>query len=181
VTGVALREALVDEQLIADRERLGLDGRDEVWAGVYVMVPPARQPHQRTTRLLAQALVALGLAEVDLDVGVGHADDYRVPDVAVYDADQLDEQQLYVGRAKLVVEVVSPSENPHAKLAFYTERADEFLIVHPDRLELFTGGQPVDAVDGWLIGRTMAVRLEADGTLLVGRPDRSTVERITRP
>ncbi len=36
----------VPEAMLAERCRLGLDGRDEVWNGVLHMVPPPGGPHQ---------------------------------------------------------------------------------------------------------------------------------------
>ena len=183
---MALRAALVDDRLIADRERLGIDRWDESWAGVYVMNPPPRQPHQRAARRIAAALEALGLAEVDTAVGVGDAQDYRVPDVVVYRSGQLDRESLYLGAALLVVEVVSPGESPHAKLAFFAKHADEVLLVEADRLELFTGdghGQlhAVEPRDGWLIGRHVAARLDPSGHLVIALPDRVVLERVSWP
>jgi hypothetical protein len=37
----------VPEAMLAERRRLELDGRDEVWNGVLHMVPPSGGPHQR--------------------------------------------------------------------------------------------------------------------------------------
>jgi Uma2 family endonuclease len=185
---MALREALVDERLIADRERLGIDRWDECWSGVYVMTPPPRQPHQRAARRIAGALEALGLGEVDTAIGVGDAGDYRVPDVVVYDAPALDQDALYLRSALLVVEVISPGEDPHAKLGFYEAHADEVLLCLADRVELlgrdrldrFGRAGRTDPVEGWLVGRHVAVRLDT-GRLFLADPDRTQVETIDWP
>ncbi|MHB1583466.1 MAG: hypothetical protein ACYCU7_07800 [Acidimicrobiales bacterium] len=46
----------VDERMLAERHRLGLDRHDEMWDGVLHVVPPASSRHQQ---LEAQLLVAL--------------------------------------------------------------------------------------------------------------------------
>jgi len=183
---MALREALVDELLIAEREHLGLDRWDECWSGVYVMSPPPRQPHQRAARRLADALETLRLAEeVDTAVGVGDARDYRVPDVVVYRSQALDDEGLYVRTALVVVEVLSPGEEPYAKLAFYEAHAVDVLLCAPDRVEIFSPGdagslRTVEPVDGWLVGRHIAVRFEP-GRLAIATGDRSIVEHVDWP
>jgi Uma2 family endonuclease len=181
---MALREALVDEQLILDRERLGIDRWDECWSGVYVMSPPPRQPHQRATRRLAEAFEALGLAEVDTAVGVGDARDYRVPDVVVYEAHALDDEALFLRSALVVVEVVSPTEDPHAKLRFYEDHVEEVLLGLRDRIELFSrdseGLRQVEPTGGWLIGEHVAAHLDTAG-LLLALPDRSQIQFVAWP
>ena len=37
----------VPEQMLAERRRLGLDGRDEMWDGVVHLLPPASERHQQ--------------------------------------------------------------------------------------------------------------------------------------
>ncbi len=56
--------------------------------------------------------------------------DYRVPDGGLHRAGAAG---VWLPTAALVVEVVSPSDETYAKLAFYARhRVDEVLIVDPD-------------------------------------------------
>ena len=130
------------EAVLAERRRLGLDGRDEMWDGVLHVVPPASTAHQELGGELFVVLRALarraGLRSF-YETGLFRtADDYRIPD------------QLYcpsgavrphgVNGAELVVEIRSPGDETYAKLDFYAATGvREVLVVHPDaaRVELF--------------------------------------------
>src|SRR5215203_7033530 len=82
----------VRRELISRRKRLGQDRKDEVWDGVYVLMPDPSQNHQRIVKQLVKALDAV----VDME-GRGEAlpgtnvsdrrddwdENYRVPDVVV--------------------------------------------------------------------------------------------------
>ena len=75
-------------ELIAERERLGLDRRDEVWEGVLHMVPPPGHAHgllaTRLTRLLGPYADEAAL-ELTGGVGIGSGEtNYRVPDLAFH-------------------------------------------------------------------------------------------------
>ncbi len=118
------------EALLQRRRRMGADRRDEVWEGVLHMTPAA---HDRHARLQAQVLhlltpygAAAGLTVLG-EFNLGEPDDYRVPDGGLRRAGP---GALYNPTAALVVEIVSPSDESWAKLAFYGAReVDEVLIV----------------------------------------------------
>ncbi len=125
------------QRLLEHRERLGLDGYDEVWEGVYHMAPMARQRHgwlqSQLDRVLGPyadraGLVGTGPFNLGDDEG-----DFRVPDLGYLR--ELDPDLLYVPTAAVVVEVRSPGDESFEKLAFYAaHRVEEVLVVDPDEL-----------------------------------------------
>ena len=132
----------VTERLIDDRRRLGIDKRDECWAGEWHLVNPPKRWHghlnSRLHRVLAALAEARGLDAYMSEAGVfGAADDWRVHD-QVY-ARPEDGRDLGFVSAELVVEVRSPGDDSYRKLGFYAARGvSEVLIVHEDRrVELF--------------------------------------------
>ncbi|MGH9074989.1 MAG: Uma2 family endonuclease [Acidimicrobiales bacterium] len=123
------------QQLIERRKRLGLDGYDEVWEGVYHMAPMARFRHGRLqvqlARLLGPHSDAAGLVDSGpFNLGDG-PESFRVPDLG-YHRQGLDPEALYVATAAMVVEVVSPDDETYDKLAFYAAHGvDEVVVVEP--------------------------------------------------
>jgi Uma2 family endonuclease len=130
------------ESLLAERRRLGLDGRDEMWEGVLHMVPPASGPHQRMgtalLRILTGPAEAQGLV-TSYETGLFRAaGDYRVPDQVYSRPDQLSDRG--VEGAELVVEIRSPDDETYEKLPWYAAvSVREVLVLHPQerRVELF--------------------------------------------
>lgn len=130
------------EAVLAERRRLGLDGRDEMWDGVLHVVPPAGGRHQRLGSRLLLLLTpradAAGLV-MSYETGLFRADDdYRVPDLLVCSAQAASERGAE--GAELVVEIRSPGDETYAKLPFYAAvGVREVLVVHPDTagVELF--------------------------------------------
>lgn len=124
----------VIEELIAERERLGLDRRDEVWEGVLHMIPPPSVRHEvlaaRLVRVLGPLADGAGLSLTG-PIGIGTPPhDYRVPDLTALRAGY--EPQWNV-TAALVVEILSPGDKSREKLPFYAaHHVDEVLIVDPD-------------------------------------------------
>lgn len=121
------------EALLERRRQLGLDHRDEVWEGVYRMMPPPTHNHGLLVIQLACLLrpcadsAGLGLTN---GVAIGEPDvNYRTPDLALHRADAA---PMWHPTAALAVEVVSPSDESLAKLPFYAAHdVDEVLIVDP--------------------------------------------------
>ena len=122
-------------ELIAERERLGLDRRDEVWEGVLYMMPPPSHGHgllvARLARLLGPYADEAALLELTGGVGIGAGEeDYRVPDLTVLRPGY---EPQWNTTAALVVEILSPGDKSREKLAFYAaHRVHEVLIVDPD-------------------------------------------------
>ena len=127
----------VDPQLLADRARVGLDRRDEMWDGELHMVPPPTHGHQL---LGSRFLRVLGPLADDRDLQLTYetgvfrtSDDYRVPDLAAYGHDSVADRG--VERADLVIEIRSPGDESMAKIPWYLARGcREVLIVDRDTL-----------------------------------------------
>jgi Uma2 family endonuclease len=166
------------QAMLAERRRLGLDGRDEMWDGVLHIVPPAGGPHQR---LGTRFVMTVGpLAErrrlvPHVETGLFRtSDDYRVPDQLYCRPDHLSDRG--VEGAELVVEIRSDRDEPYDKIPWYAQMGvKEMLVVHPHdrRVELFRalGGQLVPVqpgADGDLVSEVLAVTLRTvDGKLEV--------------
>ena len=121
--------------MLAERCRLGLDGRDEVWNGVLHIVPPARGPHQRLGSELLQVLALPGKRRglvASYETGLFRtADDYRVPD-QLYCRPEHESERGAEG-AELVVEIRSKGDETYEKIDFYAGLGvREMLIVHPE-------------------------------------------------
>jgi Uma2 family endonuclease len=135
---------VVTDDLLAHRRRLGIDRRDECWAGEWHIVNPPKIWHNRVQRDLLVALIpraeALGLEPFG-ECGVfGAADDFRVPDLVFVRPEDVYGDGEGWTRAELVVEVRSPGDDSYEKLPFYAERVREVLILHRDRTpELYRG------------------------------------------
>lgn len=121
------------EALIEKRRRLGLDGHDEVWEGVYVMAPHAHSDHGIVEESLRVALFprakAAGLIPGS-SFNVGEPDDFRVPDGGYH---RERPGTLYVPTAAAVLEVLSPDDETFTKFDFYARHGiDELLVADPD-------------------------------------------------
>ena len=120
------------EELLERRRRMGADRRDEVWAGVYHMVPSPDTAHSligsRLVVLLDAPARAAGL-RVSLAFNMGVKDDFRVPDLGVHRGTP---SGVWVPTAAIAVEILSPKDETWEKLPFYAEHeVDELLIVDP--------------------------------------------------
>ena len=167
---------ILDEDLVRDlrrrRKESGADRWDEVWDGVYVMAAMPNDQHQgivgrlTTFLTLAVELSGLGLVRPGVNVSTERVHwkrNYRCPDLVVY----LNENRAencgthWFGGPDLAVEIVSPGEDPHAKLDFYAKVGTrELLIVNRDPwlLELFR------LAEGKLLSVGLS-RLAADASL----------------
>jgi Uma2 family endonuclease len=120
------------QELLERRRRTGADRHDEVWEGVYHMIPSANIVHSLVAQQLAVLLDAPARANglvVGLEFNLGTKNNYRVPDLGVHSEPQLG---IRVPTAAIVVEILSPEDETWEKLPFYAEhRVDELLIVDP--------------------------------------------------
>jgi Uma2 family endonuclease len=119
-------------ELLEQRRRTGADRHDEVWEGVYHMIPVAGIAHSLLAAqlpiLLDAPARAAGLV-VSAEFNLGTKDDYRVPDLGVHREPQL---AIRVPTAAIAVEILSPEDDTWEKLPFYAQReVDELLIVDP--------------------------------------------------
>lgn len=120
------------EELVEHRRRIGADRHDEVWAGVYHMVPAASAAHsfltQQVSVLLDEPARAAGL-RVSMEFNLGIKDDFRVPDLGVHREPC---SGVWIPTAAIVVEILSPEDETWEKLPFYAEHGvEELLIVDP--------------------------------------------------
>ncbi len=148
---VLITDPVYEEKIRAELENAVEKRRDEVWDGVLVVPPLANNEHQFLVTRLALALWgAVDLAAGDQvlagcnvsDRETGWTENYREPDVAVYlranPAKDCDTH--WCGGPDLLVEVVSPGEDPRQKLGFYARvNTREVLVVDrsPWSLELY--------------------------------------------
>lgn len=148
----------VDERLLEDRRRRGVDRWDEMWGGVLHMVPPPSGRHQDVARDLFLALAPLAKARGLVpwyETGLfrpGVNDDYRIPD-QTYTRREVVTDRGVDGPADLVVEIRSPNDETDQKLPWYAELGvREVLVLDPTTLavELHRDGRPVapDAAGG---------------------------------
>jgi Uma2 family endonuclease len=158
---VVMYEAPPDvEAMLAERRRLGLDVRDEMWDGVLHMVPPPGDAHGEFTIEFAFVVGPIakrrGLVP-RMETGLFRtADDYRVPDQLYRRPDQRSDRGAE--GAELVVEVRSPRDETYEKIDFYSGRGvREMIVAHPmeRRVELFRA----------VGGRLMPVQPGPDGAL----------------
>lgn len=146
---------VLDEQFAArvkaERAATGLDQRDEVWEGVYVMAPIANNEHLDLQGLLVWALRnAFGPGGAQRVAPGGNVSDreddwthnYRIPDVILVlpGSAARDCGTHWCGGPDLCVEVASPGDRSRDKLAFYAGvGVRELLLVDRDpwQLELY--------------------------------------------
>jgi len=177
----------VDERMLAERRRLGLDRQDEMWEGVLHMVPPSSTRHGRMQAALIIQLRAL-VDQLGLVIGVATGvfaadDDYRVPDAVVYRPSAASERGIE-GAPLLVVEIRSPGDESDAKVPWYLGRgAGSVVVVDRDTfsVDVFTADGRVElGADGLTAVPGLGVRLgpAADGDALLVEAD-GGVRRIT--
>jgi Uma2 family endonuclease len=122
----------VDERMLAERERLGLDRRDEMWEGVLHMVPQPSGRHQVMGTALARYLfdpAARRGCEVATEIGVYAADrDYRVPDVAVFPQTSRSDRGVD-GPLLVAIEILSPGDESYDKVPWYQARGAGSVVI----------------------------------------------------
>ena len=176
------------EQLLAERRRLGLDRRDEMWEGELHMVSPPEFRHQRRASRLLRTLGPVadeaGL-EVVHETGLYESDEsWRVPDLVVVRSEHVTRRGVEHG-AVLVIEIRSPGDETSAKIPFYARfGVEELLVVDRDTaavelLRLDNGAlRPVDvAGDGWFTCSLGVGFREAAGNVLEVRLPDGTIGR----
>jgi Uma2 family endonuclease len=169
----------VDQRLLDERRRLGIDRWDEMWEGVLHMVPAPSGPHQRLSARLFLALSPLATAAglvPHFETGLyrpGADIDYRIPDL-LFAHPRLATERGVDGGAELVVEIRSPGDESYAKLDWYAGLGvAEILVVDPTTLavELFrgtaAGATPVAAdAEGRVASEVLGATLATTGQAL---------------
>jgi Uma2 family endonuclease len=118
------------EELLERRRHMGADRRDEVWEGVYHMVPGPNADHAVVAQQLAVLLDGPARAArfvVSAEFNLGAQDDFRVPDLGVH---RQRPRGTWIPTAAIVVEILSPEDETWEKLSFYARHGvDELLVV----------------------------------------------------
>ena len=146
-------------RIIRRRRSLGLDRKDEVWNGRYIVMPDPDNVHQDLVGALLTVLrIVISWAKLGNAYPGGNISDredkwtanYRVPDVTVFLNDNPAENRNthWLGGPDLAVEIVSDNDKSRKKLDFYANVGTrELLIVDRDpwQIELFrlTNGELV--------------------------------------
>jgi Uma2 family endonuclease len=120
-------------ELFEHRRRTGADRFDEVWEGVYHMVPGPSHAHARVEAHLLALLrppATAAALEVTGQFNLGESEhDFRVPDGGLH---RPGASGMWHPTAALVIEIVSPGDESRQKLPFYANHAvDEVLMVDP--------------------------------------------------
>jgi Uma2 family endonuclease len=137
--------------LLAQRQEAGSDRWDEVWKGVYILMPLPNDEYQDIVGELLYVLKAvvqrkgLGLVRPGVNVSDRIQDwesNYRCPDVVVFlnDTKAENHDTFWYGGPDFAVEVVSPHDRSHEKFAFYASVGTRELLLidrEPWSLELF--------------------------------------------
>jgi Uma2 family endonuclease len=146
-----ISDPAVTKRLIRQRRLRGLDHKDEVWEGVYVMAPAPNDEHQGFEGIICTALTISvlfpGLGLVRSGVAVSDRDEdwtknYRVPDVSVFmnDTTAICKDSYWLGGPDFAVEILSPHDRSRKKMKFYAKIGmKELLLVDRKKwaLELY--------------------------------------------
>ena len=138
-------------RIVQRRRRLGLDRKDEVWNGKYIIMPDPDNVHQEFVAelifILTLVIKRAGLGNVYAGGNISDREDkwtsnYRVPDVTVFlnGNPAEDRDTHWFGGPDLAIEIVSDNDKSRKKLDFYASVGTrELLIVDRDpwQLELF--------------------------------------------
>jgi hypothetical protein len=145
---VRIHDPLLCHAYIRQRQQCGIDDRDEVWDGVYVVPPLANNPHQalvldfcvvlrHVVRMPDKGQVLPGANVSDRREDWHH--NFRAPDVVVVlkDGKAEDCGTHWLGGPDFLVEIESPGDDTEEKTPFYGQLVvRELLIVHRDTREL---------------------------------------------
>jgi Uma2 family endonuclease len=138
-------------RIIRRRRRLGLDRKDEVWNGRYIVMPDPDNVHQDLIGgLLTVLRIVISWAKLGNAYPGGNISDrddkwttnYRVPDVTVFLNDNPAENRHthWFGGPDMAVEIVSDNDKSRKKLDFYASVGTRELLVvdrDPWQVELF--------------------------------------------
>lgn len=151
MSGVLVLDPRLADEILAARAEQPLSQYDECWEGMTVVPPAPNNQHYQMQMRLAEACSAV----IDWDAGdkavpggnvtdrdKGWMTNFRIPDVIVHLAGgrAIDRGPYWLGGPDLVMEVISPGEDPQAKFDFYAAvGCREVLILERDpwALELY--------------------------------------------
>ncbi len=178
-------DSRVAEEVIAKRRSLGHDILDEIWDGVWHILPPHTVEHQRVVGDVLFALMTavegagLGLVIHQLNVAdpVKGMDDLRIPDVSVVlkTGHALVLEPYIAGGPDFLVEVRSPNDETNEKLPWYAmQGVREALVIDQDTkgLELYRlhGGALVRVASSPGVVESQVVPLRFEQVQRQGKP-----------
>jgi Uma2 family endonuclease len=141
---IVVQDRLAAANILRQRRASGNDRWDEVWDGVYILMPNPNIEHQDIATGLSTVLrvvvdwARLGKTYHRVNVSDRHDDwtqNYRCPDVAVYlnGNTAVDKGAFWYGGPDLAVEIISPDDRSREKLDFYARvGVRELLLVDRD-------------------------------------------------
>jgi Uma2 family endonuclease len=144
-------DPFVERDLIAERKAKGLDRYDEVWEGMYVIMPSPDNEHQDLILELSVIGVAAikrpGLGDALPGCNVSDRDEdwrenYREPDFAIFlkGTQARNRGTYWLGGPDFGVEIRSPNDRTYEKFDFYAQvGTGELLVIgrNPWKLELY--------------------------------------------
>ena len=163
--------------VLAWRERRGLNKWDEMWDGVLHMPPMPNYDHQDLEvdlqtflkTLWAKPIRAKVLHQVNLASIGGWPDDFRIPDLVLLKRSRLhiNRGEYLEGAPDVAIEIESPGDETREKFSFYAELGvPELWVIDRDtkdpEIYLLRGGRyrkqrPV--AGGWVRSPTTGVEL----------------------
>lgn len=148
VSAVHILDVELAREFVRSRQEREQDLFDEVWEGVYVVPPLARNSHQDLVSALTSILFhvvnlekrgrVLAGANVS-DRQAGWERNYRDPDIVVVlnNSRAVDCETHWMGGPDFLVEVQSPNDETEEKILFYSQlQVRELLIVQRDARRL---------------------------------------------
>jgi Uma2 family endonuclease len=151
IVNMFITDPAVSKKIIRQRRLRGIDQKDEVWEGVYVLAPPPNDEHQDITDTIVYALQTsiryAGLGLVRSGVGITDRDEgwtknFRVPDISVFlnGTTAINQKSHWFGGPDFAVEVISDHDRSREKFDFYAKvGVKELLLVDrkPWAVELY--------------------------------------------
>jgi Uma2 family endonuclease len=190
----------LEKRLKAERKATGADRYDEVWEGVYRIMPLAGDEHQYIVTGLSTVFTVTiqwpGLGQVRSGVNVSDRSknwkyNYRIPDVAVFlkGTKARNCETHWVGGPDFAVEIASPGDDTREKLPFYgAVGTRELLLIDRDpwalelhRLhegQLVRQGTSQEATGEWLVSTVLPLRFRLVADADAGGDGRSSRPRI---
>ncbi|MBW3539437.1 MAG: Uma2 family endonuclease [Planctomycetes bacterium] len=177
---LVVSDAYLRQDLIAERRASGNDRYDEVWEGVYVVMPLPDVEHQYiVTRSCTIFDLVVGVPEqASVLAGVNISDrrdewthNYRCPDAAVYlpGNKAVNCGTHWVGGPDFGLEIRSPGNHALEKLDFYARIGTRELMIidrDPWSLELFRlQGERLESVGRVTLQQSNEPETSAPGTL----------------
>jgi Uma2 family endonuclease len=141
----------ISKRMIRQRRARGIDQKDEVWEGVYVVSPPPNNEHQDLLNEMSTVFtVVIGWSRMGQvrpgvavsDRAAGWTKNFRVPDISVFlnGTTAIKLSTHWLGGPDFAVEIISDHDRSREKIDFYAQLGvKELLLVDrkPWALELY--------------------------------------------